>query len=181
MSKLLSQGGFGCVFYPGISCDGVPMQSKKQITKLQKHGFNSMNEYIIGQLILEIPEYAYYFAPATSYCNLDLRQVKDKYISKCSIINHDRHDYVLLKVKHVPNEPFISYILKNNEHNRKRLLIDSYRHLLLSVQKLLHKQIVHFDIKNDNILFHIEYELPLMIDFGISISLKRLSEDNIKQ
>ena len=33
-SKLLSSGGYGCVYYPSISCRGNKT-SKKSVTKLQ--------------------------------------------------------------------------------------------------------------------------------------------------
>ena len=36
MSKLLSQGGFGCVFYPGVKCDGTSNPDKKVVTKIQE-------------------------------------------------------------------------------------------------------------------------------------------------
>jgi hypothetical protein len=36
MSKLIDQGGFGCVFYPGIECDGSISKNPKYISKLHK-------------------------------------------------------------------------------------------------------------------------------------------------
>ena len=39
MSKLLSKGGFGCVYYPGIDCSGdVDDDSTHYVTKLQAVG-----------------------------------------------------------------------------------------------------------------------------------------------
>ena len=43
MSKLLSQGGFGCVYYPGITCNGETDKDKKYVTKLQRRDFNADN------------------------------------------------------------------------------------------------------------------------------------------
>ena len=43
MSNLLSQGGFGCVYYPGIKCNGKTNTNKSIITKLQKNDFNASN------------------------------------------------------------------------------------------------------------------------------------------
>ena len=51
MSKLLSQGGFGCVFYPGINCDGSSNNDPAIATKVQKRDFNSENEGISPTLI----------------------------------------------------------------------------------------------------------------------------------
>ena len=35
--KLLAEGGYGCVFLPGINCDGTNMTSKKYVSKIQKN------------------------------------------------------------------------------------------------------------------------------------------------
>ena len=35
-SKLLSQGGFGCIYYPGLKCNGKPQNNKNVVSKLQK-------------------------------------------------------------------------------------------------------------------------------------------------
>ena len=45
MSKLLSQGGFGCVFYPGITCEGKTDKSKSYVSKLQIKDETTVNEY----------------------------------------------------------------------------------------------------------------------------------------
>ena len=36
MSKLLSQGGFGCIYYPGLKCNGKSEYNKNVVSKLQK-------------------------------------------------------------------------------------------------------------------------------------------------
>ena len=55
MSQLLSQGGFGCVYYPGLDCKGKSLFKKNIVSKLQKKNFNSNNEIYIGKLIKTIP------------------------------------------------------------------------------------------------------------------------------
>ena len=51
MSQLLSQGGFGCVYYPGIKCNGKTDPRTNVVTKLQKMDFNASNEIKIGEMI----------------------------------------------------------------------------------------------------------------------------------
>ena len=43
-SKLLSEGGFGCIYYPGISCNGKSLYNKNVVSKLQKNDETSKNE-----------------------------------------------------------------------------------------------------------------------------------------
>ena len=47
MSKLLAQGGFGCIYYPGINCNSKPT-SDKFVSKIQKRNQTSENEINIG-------------------------------------------------------------------------------------------------------------------------------------
>ena len=50
MSKLLAQGGFGCIYYPGINCDGKSIKEEyKIVSKLQKKNYTSDNEIKIGE------------------------------------------------------------------------------------------------------------------------------------
>ena len=65
MSNLLSQGGFGCVYYPGLKCDNED-ESKKEtnknfVTKLQKRNFTSNNELNIGLTIKKNKYYEFFF------------------------------------------------------------------------------------------------------------------------
>ena len=43
-----------------------------------------------------------------------------------------------------------------------------YRHLLSSLEMLEKVGIVHFDIKNENIIYDKVKNLPIIIDFGLS-------------
>ena len=78
MSKLLNQGGFGCIYYPGINCTGKTITNKKFATKLQEDNFSARNEYHIGSLIKKIPLYSYNFVPILQMCNIDLAEINKK-------------------------------------------------------------------------------------------------------
>ena len=36
--KLLAEGGYGCIFLPGVNCNGSSMKSKKYISKMYNAG-----------------------------------------------------------------------------------------------------------------------------------------------
>ena len=46
--KLLAEGGYGCVFAPGINCDGSVMKTKKYVSKIQRYDTSAKNEILIG-------------------------------------------------------------------------------------------------------------------------------------
>ena len=60
--KLLSQGSYGCIFKPGMSCENNN-PTTKYITKVQKQKEISEKETIIGKEIKKIVQYEKYFAP----------------------------------------------------------------------------------------------------------------------
>ena len=47
--KLLSEGGYGCVFFPSINCNGSSMKTKKYVSKIQKYDKSAKNEIKIGK------------------------------------------------------------------------------------------------------------------------------------
>ena len=53
-TKLVSQGTFGCIFYPAIECDGSVSKNKKYASKLVKNNKTDINEYLIGKIIKNI-------------------------------------------------------------------------------------------------------------------------------
>lgn len=60
-------------------------------------------------------------------------------------------------------------------------LLETYKYLLLSIEKLLAVDIVHYDLKKQNILFSTKKNIPLIIDFGLSIPIKKINNDNISK
>ena len=180
MSYLVEQGGFGCVYFPGITCSGKKSEATTTVTKLQVRNFNSVNEFEIGKTISKIPNYIDFFVPVKKMCQIDLRLIQAKMISKCDIIEKGNQEYVLMKMPFIENADFYHYF-SNLKSKREivRSLIETYKHLLICVDHLQEVQIVHFDIKVDNILYNMNTKLPNIIDFGISIPISEISDKNI--
>ena len=182
MSKLLSQGGFGCVFFPGISCDGKSQTNKSIVTKLQKKDLTADNEINIGKLIKTIKNYSFYFLPIISHCPIEIRDVDKKIISKCNVVNADTSDYILMDIPYVNNKPFFEVLIDTSNGKKQTLIryISSYKYLLHAILLLLEHNIVHYDLKGENILFNIDLMEPQIIDFGISIPMTQVNNTNLK-
>ena len=74
-SNLLSQGGFGCIYYPGIDCNGNNLKNKKFVSKLQVKNISSDNEIEIGNEIKKIKKYYQFFLPIIENCPISANKI----------------------------------------------------------------------------------------------------------
>ena len=178
MSKLIDQGGFGCVFYPGIECDGSISKNPKYISKLHKKSYHVINEYNIGKKITKIPLYRYYFAPIVNMCNIDIAKIDKRERDMCRVITRTGNNskFVIMKMPYIKNVSLIKYITNSNIDKKEIVayIMDSYKFLLHSLNMLNSSGIVHFDLKIPNILFEVKTKNPIIIDFGLSLSMDDL-------
>jgi serine/threonine protein kinase len=73
------------------------------------------------------------------------------------------------------------YLRETGKHLIERM-IHTYVHLLKGLMKLEKAELVHYDLKTENIILDDERKIPIIIDFGLSIDVKDLmiSLTNIK-
>ena len=183
MTELINQGGFGCIFYPGFNCSSKFKQnSKRLVSKVQLNHFNARNEIYIGSLITDINNYRLYFLPVISSCNLSLATIDSKIIDKCEIIEKNIDKYKVLELPYLENISFNTLFSDPTRTTQHLFLtfIETYKYLVISIHELVKKNIVHFDIKEQNILYSSKYENPILIDFGLSIPIEKLSNTNFK-
>jgi serine/threonine protein kinase len=182
MSKLLTQGGFGCVYYPGILCDGRPNLSKKIITKLHKRDSSAENEILIGNIIRKINNYKLFFSPVIKSCGVNLANIDRNLLTKCDVVNEKKtNEYILLDILYINSNKFMELIKKMSRKNLIVNIFETYIFLLTSINILLENKIVHFDLKNDNILYEKTTNHPILIDFGISLPIGMITSKNIRQ
>ncbi len=183
MSELLSQGGYGCVYHPALTCSGKAESSKKSVAKLQRKDWAAENEIEIGKLIKKISNYSSFFLPITSSCDIKISSIDDKLVKDCRVIQkRPDADFVLMKMEYLENITFTDYLKSKGETNSHLLLkiVESYNNLASSLGKLVDMNIVHHDLKLDNILIGSNNNLPIIIDFGISLNMKNISETDEK-
>ena len=185
MSTLLSQGGFGCIYYPGIECSGKSSLDKKYVSKLQKKDFNAKNEIIVGTLIKKISNYNKHFLPVIDSCKIDIKKIDANIFSDCQVIKRSTDlNYLLMNLEYIENKSLENVIVTSaSKEIKKRTfsqLLGMYKYLLQGLNKLIENNIIQFDLKSENLLFSINTGSPLIIDFGISIPKNNLTKDNFK-
>jgi hypothetical protein len=183
-SRVINQGGFGCIFYPSLPCKKEKADSEKAreyVSKLVEKNFSSKNEIEVGNIVKKIPFYSLYYVPILQSCHANLSKVGTKEIQKCNIIDKDNKEehvkYILLKMKYVKNIKFTEYLLSNKSKKHiLNIIFDTYSYFLFSLEQLMNYEIVHFDFKWDNAVIDLKTELPVILDFGISIPIRKLLE-----
>jgi len=181
MSKLISQGGYGCVYFPGIECSGKQEKKSKFVSKLQRKGYNSDNEIDIGEIVKKIKNYFLYYAPVVDNCEVNISKIDKSLLEKCEVVRRkEEMDYMLMKIEHIPNIEFFAFLTNKDESKEYVFvtMLETYSYLLAAIELLSLKNIVHFDIKNENILFNEKTKTPFIIDFGISLNMNKYSYEN---
>jgi serine/threonine protein kinase len=150
VSRVINQGGFGCIFYPSLPCkketrrNSNTSSSLEYVSKLVKKNFSSENEIRIGKIVQGIPFYSMYYVPVIQSCAASLAKVAGREIKNCRIISgtsstattatknaniieskesrtRDRENkFILLKMKYVENVKFTKYLLSST--NKKHIL-----------------------------------------------------------
>lgn len=195
--KLLSSGAYGCVYYPSINCEGEERKTKKYVSKIQRKDEASKNEMVIGTLIQSISDYKMFFVPVLSECDIGISKLESGKLEHCDIFKKRGEAYTIMKMKYVKGKTYFDYItslkkegesavvasdVKQRISEKKLMLtvIDSFTYLLNGLYRLLTKNIVHYDLKGNNILYDAKKNHPIIIDFGLSINVKNLNSDNMR-
>ena len=176
----MAQGAYGCIYRPGIKCNGT-VDSTKYVSKIQEKKERTMNEPMIGKFISEKIKFSErHFAPALSVCDANLTRIKKQELSKCEVIrknNDTKDEFVSIKVKYVGEYD----LAKNMENHHKKdkstfllHMLDTHEYLVEAIEELEKHKIVHHDIKSNNVMYSDSQHVPIIIDFGVSFQLKDL-------
>jgi serine/threonine protein kinase len=184
--KLINDGTYGCVFHPGITCKGK-QESLKYITKIQMNKRSIKNELRVSEKIKRIEGYARFFAPVLKDCVVRIAKEHSSEMLKCGIFeNKDTNEalsreYVSTKIRFVGDVDLSKYLLFNVKP--ARFLSELWRthsYVLKAIHKMTSNGIVHYDLKDNNILFDAALNLPIIIDFGLSFLKTDLKSGNFE-
>ena len=187
MSKLIGEGGFGCVFYPSLTCKGKVNQTKKFVSKIQVLDKYIIRELNISKIIIKIPNYTIFFSPIIKSCKINIATFDSQYIKDCDIINNNiNKKFILSKIPYIEGKEFRTYINTIDDLSEYLyILTNSYYYLLNSLQILYMQNICHYDIKFENIIYNNNTNKPIIIDFGLSFLFSDImnfnSIKNLKQ
>ena len=175
---LIGEGTYGCVFRPHLYCNGkeststTNFASKLIIAKKSK----IEKEFRISNIIKTIPNYQKYFVPLLEICPVNVKQIKTSGKEDCKLINKktnkDKLSYIA-KMKYIKMLSFNDFITKNDNLNNFINFISIFPTILKSVNMMIKKKIVHYDLHGGNIIIEKQTNQPIIIDFGLAFSIKK--------
>lgn len=179
--ELLSEGGFGCVFHPMINCQGKETDNTNYVTKVQVKDESAKNEILVSEKIKQIPLYERFFSPITHTCIIRKRKLDDDLVQDCHIFHKVKHKLVLMKMPYAGEYTYFDYILSLQQQEKKimNVILTTYPYLLHALEKLVKNDVIHFDLKGNNIMFNTKRNIPLIIDFGLSIDFSEFTKERI--
>ena len=187
MSTMINKGTYGSIFHPSINvCNGTienDPDGEKYITKIQKMD-DANTEIKIGDIIKTIPHYAHFFSPIESSCVINTQSINYELIKKCKIMQNElaefanNNTYSSSKIRYVGKYTLDEYIKTIQDDATKHAKIyNTHLHLLDALEKLLQHNIIHFDLKTNNIIIDDIQSIPIIIDFGLSNVITPLLEN----
>ena len=178
MSKLIGQGGFGCIYYPGITCNGETNKNRTLVSKLHVDDNDSKNEVKIGKFVMQIKNYRQFFSPIVKTCPVNLNAIDKKNIGDCEVVDkHSDAKFVISYVRYINGSNLDKYILGFEKQDFVITVINSYYYLINSLQILNKNDIIHFDIKGENIMH--DSVAAIILDFGLSIKISDITISNL--
>jgi len=185
--KLLNQGAYGCIYHPGINCRGGK-ENLTFVTKIQVNERTIENEKKISDFIRDnIKGYVRFFAPIVKQCPVKIAKKYNTEIKQCDFFKNKTEKelatttFVSNKVRFVGNKNLLKHIIYiQSPAETLKTILESYRYILKGIAKLASNQIVHNDLKHNNIMFDEKSDHPIIIDFGLSFRVSELTTENIK-
>jgi tRNA A-37 threonylcarbamoyl transferase component Bud32 len=192
-NKLLGQGSYGCVYYPGIDCNAEYNKSK-YVTKIQIKGSSTQNEINIGNIIKEkIKNYNKYFVIIIKSCPITINQINKKNkidLNECKFLKEYNENFIdpelnnktlyLTYLKRVNGNDFNTFYKIYFKKNRNiSIIINNYKQLNFSTNLLYENKIIHNDMHIHNIMVNRKNNNLLIIDFGLSFIYNKDIEENI--
>lgn len=169
-NHFLASGVYGCVYYPGYTCKGVPMKRKKYVSKLTLLNDISQTEIDIGNILKKSSHYEDNFVLVERQCPIQYKSLTE--MKEGCDMAEKKKSFVLLYSRFIPSKELFEYLKDNILFVR---MFRCFYQLCEKVSILIQHRIVHHDLHFGNILYGTETANLYVIDFGLSIIVDKLN------
>lgn len=189
-ARLINEGTYGCIFNPGFTCNynsSIGSSKRKETidTKFATKVHSNVNPSIVRNEILisakirdHIPNFDTFFSPVLETCKVHLAKVD---ADKCKIVKDKKPtQFISTKMKYVEGLTLYKHVEQMSNRvkvqtKRYAEVVTLYKKICLGLAELRGIHVVHFDLKDNNIIVT-KSGSPIIIDFGISIDMDKILE-----
>lgn len=181
ISEVIGEGGFGCVFKPSLPCAEKTLSYKGKLSKwmLSKEAIAEMEEYTV---IAKADKRGDFYTGKPTRCTLKQTPATMKSIQKCNLY---KEKFEKKPAKQLSAETALliigdggmdleKFMRRVSQLDKKEISLfwRECRRLFLGVQTFLKNDLVHHDLKPQNIVYRMENRRVNFIDFGLMRSTK---------
>jgi len=175
---LIGQGSFGCVFRPHIKCNNSK-KKKNYVTKLifEKNLYRIERELRITKKIMSIPNYQDFFAPIEEMCDANMSKFNETEKKNCKLLtkkNQKKYIKKIANIRFIEGDDILKTLKSNNQKDNFIYFLTMYEQILHSLQLLVNKKIVHYDIKPNNLIYNKKKNKTFIFDFGLSFDIENI-------
>jgi serine/threonine protein kinase len=169
------------VYKPEITCD-ENAGDIHYISKIQADKSAIKNELMFSELLQKIPNFEYYYAPLLNSCPISISKIKDEEREKCKVFNKPNQPsngkYISTKIRYVGDKNLEEYFLSLPDEPQIKIkkLYTIFHYVLKAIAKICEQRIIHYDIKEKNIMYDETNHSPIIIDFGLSLNIETANE-----
>ena len=181
--EIIGEGGFGCVFKPSLSCADKKISYKNKISKwmLSKNAIEELQEYAV---IAKADPRADFYTGKPSKCTMKVGPEMSRAIQRCELLKNKMKNKT---AKQISDETALLIITDGGDDlekwvkkiarlpNPQDQIMDFWkesRRLFLGIQTFLKNELVHHDLKPQNIVYKSDTKRVNYIDFGLMRSTK---------
>jgi len=168
MSEFIGKGTYGCVFRPSINCDGT-IGGEKTVSKFFLDKKDYLNELKLQKVIDKIDVENKFTVKKISNCKVKITQELKKEIKnfdKCYNLSND-----IYQITYEYGGYDLYRLFKYDKDKIKdvdlSLFLKKFLTIFEGLSILDRNQLLHFDIRSDNILYDPEKMKFVIIDFGL--------------
>ena len=164
-NHFLAAGVYGCVYYPGYTCEGKTMKkNKKWVSKLSYQNEKTDTEVEVGKRLKSIPGSDEHFVLVQRHCSIPYKSLSEMK-KGCELIKKGK-SYILLYSAYVNSMELYKYLQANTLFVR---VFRCYYQVCEKIALLIEHNIVHHDLHFANILYSKENANLYVIDFGLAL------------
>lgn len=182
-ANVIGEGTYGCIHKPSLHCDGDVIDNyNNKVSKIlsTKHAEKELSEY---STISTIDKRHQYYLGKPTECQPDDSEYNRSAIKKCKNadeLNHDLGNVSLIVMEDggINLETFADNARKwkTTPENRRRMELFwiEFHRVLKGIQLFLKKNVLHLDMKPQNIVYDETKNRVNIIDFGLTHNINTI-------